>query len=166
MLTTKPLYRRFAHGLAVLLLSSLLVSCDSVNQQEAFAEAANRAPEGFVQTNEGGEVISEDEDDWRTSPFFRGRIRIEPAYPNPSSGSFVTIPITILDFNAFRGSLVLRGFNTSNRFILLDEIPNASDPGVYVFNFSTTLFGAKGLQRVFIFDTLGELISYGDIMVE
>ena len=154
------------YGVACLLLALVAVGagCDTQGEQDAFAERASRAPSGFTETDANGRVLSEDTDDWNTSPVYLGVIRVSPAFPNPTAGDFVTIPVTITQFNAVRGRLILRGFNSSDALVGLDDIPG--DIGGASFTFAPGLLGRRGLQRVFIFDSGGEIVSYGDVMIE
>ncbi len=140
--------------------------CDTQGGQDDFAASASRRPSGYTQTNADGTVVTVDEDDWRTSPAYRGTVRIDPAYPNPVATEFVTVPVTVTQFNSVRGGLVLRAYNSAGLLFRLADIPEARDPGAYVFSFAPGLLGRLGLQRVFVFDTVGEIVSYGDIMVQ
>lgn len=155
-----------AGGACAALLVIMVAGCDTHNQQDEFADQATAPPVGYTQTDESGRVVTEDADDWRTAPLFRGKVRVDPAYPNPTPVNFVTIPVSVNAFDTIRGGLAVWGYNTSGRFIRLDELPEASSPGVYIFSFSVALFGKAGLQRVFIFDGAGEIVSYGDILVQ
>ncbi len=85
------------------------------------------------------------------------------AAPNPASSSLVTIGIRVLQFDRVRGSLTLRSFGSGNTFVFLDTILDASSPGDYVFQFNSSLLSVNGLHRVYIFDGVGELVSYGDV---
>ncbi|MBT4603538.1 MAG: hypothetical protein HOC28_10410 [Bacteroidetes Order II. Incertae sedis bacterium] len=78
----------------------------------------------------------------------------------------MTIPVTILEFNSIQGGLSLRARDASGNLRTLDDILDSSDPGAYIFRFSPALLARTGLIRLFIFDRLGELVSYGDLMVE
>lgn len=147
-------------------ITLLLTGCDSQAKQEAFLDEANLPPAGFVQTDASGKVLKEDRDDWRTAPFFQGKIRVDPAFPNPTTGGTVTIPLFVLEFNTMQGRMVLRARDNTGRLLLLDEILDASDPGGYDFRFTPAVLGSTGLHRVFIFDALGELVSYGDLMIQ
>lgn len=134
--------------------------------QDDFAAEASRPPSGFTQTDEDGRILADDEDDWRTSPLYRGRVVVDPAYPNPTPiGGFVTIPIRVTAFEAVRAPLSVRAWR-EGRLTTLSVINRAADPGFYTFSFSAALVGATGLQRLFIFDAAGELVSYGDLMIE
>lgn len=150
----------------LILLVLLLPACDTQEQQDNFADQASRPPSGYARTDEGGTVLSDDEDDWRTSPVYAGRISVEPAYPNPATSSdFVTIQVNVTAFESVYSPLRVERLRSDNRLEVLDEITNA-DVGLHVFTFSAAELETRGLHRVFIFDGVGELISYGDIMVE
>lgn len=142
-----------------------LTACDTQDQQEEFIRSADQVASGFTQTNENGEIVNEDADDWRTAPVYIGSIRIDPAFPNPTAGEFVTIPVTVTLPGSIRGGLRVSGVDRNRRLVVLDELIEASDPGAYVFQFSALNLDV-GLRRVFIFDGFGELISYGDLMIE
>lgn len=150
----------------LLCLVVLFAGCDGQRLQEDFADAASRPAEGITRTDEAGRIVSEDEDDWRTAPLFLGKVRVDPAYPNPVSTQFVTIPFVILDFNAIRGGVVLRAFDANRRFIFLDSEEQATQPGSYILSFSPGLLGRKGLHRLYLFDGVGEIISYGDLELQ
>ncbi len=162
-------------GIYLLLLSlGLLVgACDSQNLQESFVREASQPPSGYTQTDARGQVLRVDPDDWRTAPVFAGVIRFNPAYPNPTRGEAVTLPFTVLQFNVFAGGLIVRGYTDTGRFVLLDEEPEASQPGAYAFVFSPHALSSsgdiatiRGLHRIFVFDARGELVTYGDIMID
>ncbi len=140
--------------------------CDSQEQQNNFSADASLPPKGFTATNESGEIISEDEDDWRTSPIYFGKVRISPLYPNPENVEFVTVPINILQFDTAQGGFTLRAYDeTLNSLILLDRMADINGPGGYVLRFSPAVIGRTGLVRVFVFDSANEIVSYGDLMI-
>ena len=156
-------------GLCLLLLAitaCLTAGCDTQDLQDEFAEAASLPPQGIVQTDAQGNILEEDEDDWRTAPLYRGVLRVDPAYPNPASETFITIPVTVTQFNAVRGGLTLRVYNNARELVALDQILEADAPGAYVFNFASGLLPRTGLHRLFIFDGAGEIVSYGDLLIE
>ena len=147
------------------LLFGALFGCDTQGRQDDFVDDAGRTPEGYTGTNELGGIVSEDRDDWRTSPIYAGKVRVDPAFPNPSFGPFVTIPVSVLEFDAVQGGIVLRAEDGQGSLRLLDEVLDATQPGAYVLRFSPPLLGRTGLIRLFVFDRLGELISYGDLQI-
>ncbi len=153
-------------ALACLLLVTC-AACDTQEQQIEFEAHAFAPPSGYTRTTETGEIISEDADDWRTSPAYQTRIEIDPAFPNPPGASaVVTVPITVREFDTVRGRLELVVFDADRLPRRLDDISSARDPGIYVFKFSPAIIGQSGLVRVFIIDPLGELVSYGDLQLE
>jgi hypothetical protein len=157
------------HILPVLLLIvgfGTMTGCDSQEQQDEFVQDAGATPEGFARTDQTGLILDDDQNDWRVAPVYGGKVRFDPAYPNPVAASFVTIPVTILEFNSIQGGLTLRARDASGSLRTLDDILDTSDPGAYIFRFSPALLNRTGLVRIFIFDRLGELVSYGDLMIE
>ncbi len=153
--------------LAALSMAFLFSSCDAQGQQDDFVNEAGLPASGITRILDnayGGDVCSEDPDDWRISPVYSGVIRIERgAAPNPASSALVTIDFTVLQLSRIRGSLSLRAFGSGNTFITLDTVLDASSPGGYVFQFNSSVLQENGLHRLFIFDGVGELVSYGDI---
>lgn len=157
-------FARCAAGFCAALL--LLSGCDTNRQQDTFAEEASRQPSDITRVDETGEVLAVDEDDWRTAPVYRGEIRIDPAEPNPvPAGEFITIPVTVTVFDAVRAPLRVET-PREGRLRTLDAIEQASNPGAYVFSFPASAIGSRGLHRLFIFDGVGEIVSYGDVIVQ
>jgi hypothetical protein len=165
----------------VALVSLLLYGCDSQEEQNRFEDDAARPPSGIVRTTADGRIavdgdgveIENDLDDWRTAPYFAGIVRFDPAYPNPSTGDLITLPVLVQQFNSLTGGLVLRGYDNLGRLVRLDDLPQATQPGSYTFVFSPAQFAvggdlgaARGLHRVFVFDVTGEITSYGDVLVD
>lgn len=151
---------------AGLLLLLLLAACDSQKQTEEFERDAGLPPSGYTRTDEYGLVLSEDADDWRSAPLFLGKVRVDPAYPNPVATGVVTVPVSVLEFGGVGGGLVLRAKDNSGRLMILDEVFDATSPGAYVFQFSAVLLARTGLARLFVLDRRGELVSYGDLKIE
>ena len=169
MLSTTPLpsENTVIRRLSILVLFLLtLSSCDSQQQQDDFEQSASNTPANFARTDSQGAIINDDKDDWRTAPIYGGKVRFDPAYPNPATIDFVTIPVTILEFNSIQGGLRLRARDANNVWRTLDDILDATDPGAYIFRFSPALLARTGLVRLFVFDQLGELVSYGDLMIQ
>jgi len=155
--------------LTLLVVLTLLVGsgCDTAEEQNDFEGEAFSLPSGFTRTDKNGNILSEDTDDWRTAPVYLTRVLIDPAFPNPSTpGDFVNIPVRVLDFDSVQGGLELVSFDENGIPRRLDEIRDARDPGAYVFTFNPGLLGVQGLIRVYILDTLGNLVSYGDLFIE
>jgi len=149
-----------------ILIAILISSCDSQEQQNDFAAEASLPPNGFTSTDKTGLIISEDEDDWRTSPVYFGKVRISPLYPNPESVDFVTLPVNILQFDAAQNGFTIRALDeTTDTLILLDRMTDINGPGGYIMRFSPAILGRTGLVRVFVFDSANEIVSYGDLMI-
>lgn len=150
------------------LLGVSVLSCDSFGEQSAFADEAHRPPSGFTRTDQDGSIESEDEDDWRTSPLYRGDIAFEPAYPNPARGEVrVTVPFLVTGFNSIQGTLILRAYSEGDRWIQLDEIRAQS--GFHTFSFPVSLITSStspSLHRLFVLDARGEVVTYGDLKVD
>lgn len=156
----------FAARLLVLLALFTVAACDTAERQDDFVDEASSVPGGFARTGEDGLIQEDDKDDWRTSPVYGGKVRFDPAFPNPSSGGLVTLSLTVLEFNAVQGGLVLRGRDANGSLRTLDDLPEASEPGVHAFLFSPSILAREGLIRVFVFDRLGEIVTYGDLFLE
>lgn len=148
-----------------LIVALTLAACDAQGPQEDFVDRASRPPVGITRTDETGRVIDADPDDWSVAPLYEGTVRIDPAYPNPSPGGFIAVPVTITQFGSIRGQLILRAYNSRGILERLGQIP-ADSPGTFTFTFATGLLPSTGLHRLFIFDSGGELISYGDVQIE
>lgn len=165
---TMPRARVVAKMMVAGVLMLLWSSCDSQGEQDSFAHQARRPPDGITVATIDGETVSVDPDDWRTSPFYRGRVRVDPAFPNPVSVDRVHIPLTVIGFEAVQGGgLTLRAFAPNGiDLIRLGDIISVDGPGAYAFSFSPGQLGTRALHRVFVFDLAGEIVSYGDILVE
>jgi len=142
--------------------------CDSQGQQDEFASEASATPSGFVRTVDGTEILDDDLDDWRTAPIYAGKVSVRPAYPNPAAvQDFATVPFSVTAFNAVVAPVQLKARRDGNGpLITLETIDRAGDPGSYAMTFSAARLGRTGLHRLFLFDAAGELVSYGDLMVQ
>lgn len=158
----------------LLLLGCVLVllllgwgGCDTAEQQRDFEDEAFSTPSGYTSTDENGEIIAEDKDDWRTAPAYNSRILVDPAFPNPTApGDNVTVPVQVFEFNAVGGALQLVSFDENRIPRRLDDTPDAGNPGAYVLRFSPAVLGVRGLIRLFILDSRGDLVSYGDVFID
>lgn len=159
--------RRLCCTYLVVLALLLTGGCDTAEQQNNFEDEAFSTPSGFTRTDENGQILAEDKDDWRTAPVYSTSVLIDPAFPNPTAASdFVNIPVSVRQFNSIQGGLELVSFDENGIPRRLDEIRDARDPGAYVFTFNPGLLGVQGLIRLFILDTRGILVSYGDLSIE
>jgi len=148
------------------ILLLLLLACDAGEDQDDFENQAFSEPDGFTRTNASGEIQSEDDDDWRISPAYFGRVVIDPAFPNPvPSGETVSISVRVRLSNSIQGGLEITAHDMNGIPRRMDSISNARDPGSYVLRFLPRSLGVTGLVRVFIVDTQGGLVSYGDILL-
>ena len=164
-------YRLFTYKLLLVGFLLVLVGCDNQAAQEDFIDEASAIPEGitkildtdFVNGDDG--ICSEDPDDWRISPVYAGVVFVDrPAFPNPASGaSQGTIVIRVLQPNRVQGGFILTAFGSGNVPIELARIPDATLDNFYDIRFSPSLLSVNGLHRLFLFDSLGELITYGDL---
>lgn len=167
--------------LAALAAAFLLVACGGADLQREFEEEAGRPPSGITRTDATGALIRDasgdpvqvDSTDWQAGPLYAGAIRFDPAYPNPVRSGVVTIPFVVPFSNSLAGGIRLRGFDDVGRFVLLDEVLDASLTGAWTFVFSPTALSAagdlssiRGLHRLFILDSRGRLVSYGDLLIE
>lgn len=153
---------RFGFVAVAVLISA---GCDTAAQQKDFLDEAQATPSGITQTDQNGEVVSLDDDDWRTAPLFLARVEVEPAYPNPASGVVVTIPFRVLQPNEVSGGVYVRSFDADGDVIPLGESLETSGPGLYIITISPAQLGPTGLHRLFVTDVFGDLISYGDLDV-
>lgn len=158
---------------AILLIGILFSNgCKRDDAQVSFEREALSLPSGFTETDQFGNVINEDSNDWRVSPLYAGLIFVEPAFPNPTQGDNITIELSITGVNNLAGFsvyflnenvtptfLTSITFNPSNFFQVIRINPQEFSP-------TTLLSDAIGLHRVLIYDQRNEIITYGDIKVE
>lgn len=164
-LASLPILSRLEAIVAGLFLVVLFAGCDTANQQKTFIEEAEAEPSGFTATDANGGVTSEDSDDWRTSPVYVGRIVVDPAYPNPFTAGVVTIPFRVLQFNEVTGGMYVRAFDGQGRLFAIGEALDTSSPGLYTITINPAQLSTKGLHRLFLQDVFGEVVSYGDLMI-
>ena len=152
---------------AMVMLAALCIgACDGMADQEEFRNQAFAMPAGITETDESGRVLSNDEDDWRVSPAYFERVVIDPAFPNPVPvGELVAIPIRVRLTDSVQGGLELVTYDSNRIPRLLDRVRDARNPGAYVFRFNPSVLGVTGIMRVYIIDSGGGLVSYGDLQV-
>lgn len=158
----------------ILLCSAFLVlSCTRNDAQRDFEKEAYSAPNNYTETTSQGAVKSADEDDWRTSPLFQGLIEIVPPFPNPvQTNQAVQFEVEVTGVQSINGLEVLVRL-PDNSFRSLYQSNQTLQPGLTTFQINPIEFalngnpeGARGLNRVYIFNASSQMISYGDIMVE
>ena len=138
-----------------------------------FEQEAYRSAFEFTETNNQGQVQNVDEDDWRTSPLFQGLIEVVPVYPNPTTtNQAIQFEVNVNGVQSVNGLEVMTRF-PDNSFRSLYQDFETLQPGLTTFQINPLEFaqfgnpeGARGLNRVFVFDARGQMITYGDIMVE
>jgi hypothetical protein len=77
----------------------------------------------------------------------------------------VTIPFRVLQFDEIIGGMFVRAFDPQGRLSTIAEVIETSSPGLYTFSISPAQLGTKGLHRLFLQDVFGEIVSYGDLMI-
>lgn len=170
-----PFMSKFYSFVVFLLLVVSVISCTRNDAQREFEEEAYQAPSGITETApNNGEILSNDPDDWRTSPRFQGFIDVVPPYPNPvATNQIIQFQLEVIAQGAVNGLLVYVLFENGDREIIFDEF----DPlplGLYDFpieasrlsQFDGSPESARGLKRIYLFDLDYRMISYGDILVE
>lgn len=150
----------------------VMLSCTNNDAQSEFEQQAYSQPEGITQTNQNGTVVGdEDQDDWRTSPFYAGLAEIEPAFPNPLLFS-ETASIEVQLIGApFTSILELGYFDFQDRWTQIDLEQDVLEFSVNSLTIDPKFFGsnaslARGTYRVIVFDGNQRVITYGDITIE
>ena len=171
-----PLLLGFALPFGVLAAATTLAACDTAGLQADFRIAALAPPMGFTRTDAAGAVVgTADPDDWRTAPIYGPAavtsVDVQPIYPNPASG-VVTLVVNVRSGTIVGGVRVVgyveREGQLPTTFTLADE-PDGRGPVIVTsFNLASSpgFRQGGGLRRVVLFDGQGDVISYGDLMVE
>jgi len=165
-------------GLKILLsilVLLFLVQCSDNDDQREFERQAMQTSEGITETDASGALTGEhDPDDWRVAPYFQGLVVVDPAFPNPVlTNENVEIHILITGQRSVMG-LEAYVLHDGEGFRQLDFIDQAPLPaGLSVIRFQAGRLGqtpnpesALGMNRVLVFDRNGDIITYGDILVE
>lgn len=158
-------------------MALLFFSCGQDDEQREFEQKAFQLPEGITETEANGTIISEDPDDWRTSPFFQGLVYINPPFPNPITiGNQLNIEVEVSGIDAVSGLTVavlfevgagaqFRPLYTVNQNPLPPGLTSISINPVELGRFNT-IESARGIHRLIIYDNRENIISYGDVRVE
>lgn len=171
------IYRDRIKIFIIILFSGLFFSaCNQNDDQRDFERKAFSRPENFTTTNRNnGEVISEDPDDWRISPFYQGLVQIEPAFPNPANSSDDIIINFYNDgIETVTGLYAIAYYSESSSGQtrpLGSGRPGQLPVGSIDINFQALELARfpenpQGLYRVIILDGTENVISYGDIQIE
>ncbi|MDX1639368.1 MAG: hypothetical protein R3281_15485 [Balneolaceae bacterium] len=157
----------------------LVTACSKSDDQKEFEDRAFSPPQNYTAMQANGQPASpaqSDPDDWRVSPMYSGLIDIStPAYPNPVNlnGSF-RIDIDIKGIESIPGIQIYVLQQAQNLFGPITQIDQSSlNPGIRVLVLDPASFAgsgstqnAVGLNRLVIFDSRNNVISYGDVKVE
>lgn len=158
------------------LFAAVLVftTCKRDSAQEQFEREAFAQPNNITRTDANANILSNDPDDWRIAPLFQSFVEINaPAYANPSIGLRFTIEILITGLEAVSGLEIYARDNFGRPYIIYTDNRRPLPPGIIdIFIDPTWLTptrvysNAIGLHRIFIYDQSGNMITYGDLLVE
>ncbi len=134
--------------------------------------------ENFTRTNQNGQILSEDPNDWRVAARFAGEVQItQVAFPNPTRNGQVQLTMQFSSTVGFPRIDFLG--------ITRDGVP-VNYPVILETDFNVPNFGAKTylldlvkispnrnlaelrgrLFRVRVIDLAGNIITYGDVFIE
>ncbi len=170
-----PFMSKFYSSVIFLLLFASITSCTRNDAQREFEQEAYSSPNNYTETApNNGDILSNDPDDWRTSPRFQGFINVVPPFPNPvSTNQTIQFQLDVVAQGSVNGLLVYIIFDDGDRRVIYEEF----DPlpqSLYDFQISASALSqvegspesARGLKRIYLFDLNNRMISYGDILVE
>ncbi len=164
----------FKYIITGILLITITAGCGQNQDQRDFESEAFRTADGFTETSDTGEILSEDPDDWRIAPFFQGLVEVRPAYPNPvQTTDQLKIDVEVTGIEAVSGlQLFVYYFDDSIKPVYSDQ-RSPLPPGLSVISVNpielgrfNTVESARGLHRVVLTDGNENIITYGDIKVE
>ena len=150
---------------------AILTGCNRSSDQRQFEQEAFSTPEGITETDDSGNVINRDPDDWRISPFFQGVIEVDPAYPNPVlTNQLVRINYIITGVESVSGLRVFVFYQSGNIRLIDEDIRNPLPPGIGITTLEPNLISEfpenpQGLYRIVITDVNENVITYGDIRI-
>lgn len=170
--------KHFTYLCLLFFIGCLLVGCSKSDEQRQFENEALRTPQGITETDDQGDIINEDPDDWRIGPMYRGLIDIgssnsEAPYPNPLGyNQNITIwisfnvsdPVEAIEIRKFRSP------DDPNypqlRYLQNDQLTRDN---IITIEGQLIAEGAgeagRGDYRIMIYDSNQNLISYGDVRI-
>lgn len=164
--------------IAIFCLSLIAAGCSRSDAQREFEQQALSIPENITGMTEAGKRVpdSNDPDDWRISPMYRGLIAIDtPAYPNPVNiNSILRIIIDNKGFETLSGlEVFVYRDDPRNQLgpVYINDEPSIT-PGLLSIQLDPRQFSpfgnssqASGLYRLIIYDGRRNIVSYGDVRV-
>lgn len=162
---------RFVSQVLILFVSLAAISC-------AKPDAEDDPIENFTRTNQSGQILSEDPNDWRIAARFSGEVQLtQVAFPNPTRNGQVQLTMQ------FSSSI---GFPRIDFLAITRDGVPVNYPVILETDFNVPSFGAKTylldlvkispnrnitelrgrLFRVRVIDLAGNIITYGDIFIE
>ncbi len=134
--------------------------------------------ENFTRTNQSGQILSEDPNDWRIAARFAGEVQItQVAFPNPTRNGQVQLTLQFsssIGFSRIDFLGITRDGVPVNYPVILEtdfDVPNFGAK-TYLLNLvkispNRNLAELRGrLFRVRIIDSAGNIITYGDVFIE
>lgn len=167
-------------GIVSFLLSVSCLTCDDPLDDCSFYD---HPVENYTQININRKISIKDDNDWRVSPRFAGDVTAEPAFPNPSSGYEITVPVTVFyNGHGMLSNIGVIGQDNAGRWVNLQVgltgENTTPDPGYYELKIDLrklssngNLSDVLGLKRIYVInsyldtDLCKSLISYGDIQI-
>ncbi len=163
-------YRLCSKGIMLLSLLALF-SCGEPDTEDDPIE-------NFTRTNQNGQILSEDPNDWRIAARFAGEVQIsQVAFPNPTRNGQVQLTMQFSSTVGFPRidflGITRDGFPV-NYPVLLETDVNVPNFGAktYLIDLvkispNRNLADLRGrLFRVRVIDIAGNIITYGDVFIE
>ncbi len=163
-------YRIFSKGIILLSLLALF-SCGE-------PDAEDDPIENFTRTNQSGQILSEDPNDWRIATRFAGEVQIsQVAFPNPTRNGQVQLTMQFSSTVGFPRidflGITRDGFPVNYPVILETDVkvPNFGAKNYLIdlvkISPNRNLADLRGrLFRVRVIDLAGNIITYGDVFIE
>lgn len=163
-------YRLFSKGIMLLSLLALF-SCGEPDTEDDPIE-------NFTRTNQNGQILSEDPNDWRIAARFAGEVQIsQVAFPNPTRNGQVQLTMQFSSTVGFPRidflGITRDGFPVNYPVILETDVnvPNFGAKNYLIdlvkISPNRNLADLRGrLFRVRVIDIAGNIITYGDVFIE